>query len=154
MASFLAKLPSLVFPPNSSVRFLRFSRVASSGLPNTAPPANSSYIGKTFSHVFQECASGRLINPGKQAGFRPTAFVTNGLIQMYVRCSRPDFTCSVFDEMPVRDTVSRNATFLVCGEGGDFCRGGSLSGNAREGCGVLEFDVVWVFAEWEEFEVY
>ncbi|XP_021739331.1 pentatricopeptide repeat-containing protein At3g02330, mitochondrial-like [Chenopodium quinoa] len=80
---------------------------------------------KTFSHIFQECTHQRAINPGKQAhsqmiisGFEPTIFVTNCLIQMYVKCSRLGYARKVFDQMPQRDTISWNSMiFAYSGEG-------------------------------------
>ncbi|XP_019259555.1 PREDICTED: pentatricopeptide repeat-containing protein At3g02330 [Nicotiana attenuata] len=71
---------------------------------------------KTFSHIFQECAKQCTQEPGKQAharmiisGFQPTIFVTNCLIQMYIKCSNLGYADKVFDKMPLRDTVSWNA---------------------------------------------
>ncbi|KAL2522976.1 Pentatricopeptide repeat-containing protein [Forsythia ovata] len=71
---------------------------------------------KTFSHIFQECSSQRALEPGKQAharmiisGFKPTIFVTNCLIQMYIKSCRLECANKVFDEMSQRDTVSWNA---------------------------------------------
>ncbi|XP_060196306.1 pentatricopeptide repeat-containing protein At3g02330, mitochondrial [Lycium barbarum] len=71
---------------------------------------------KTFSHIYQECAKHCIQEPGKQAharmiisGFQPTVFVTNCLIQMYIKCSNLGYADKVFDKMPVRDTVSWNA---------------------------------------------
>ncbi|PWA54078.1 pentatricopeptide repeat (PPR) superfamily protein [Artemisia annua] len=59
--------------------------------------------------------STRSYNHGKQAhahvitsGFTPTVFVTNCLIQMYIRCSNITYAHTVFDKMPQRDTVSYN----------------------------------------------
>ncbi|KAM2858911.1 pentatricopeptide repeat-containing protein At3g02330, mitochondrial [Malus sylvestris] len=70
---------------------------------------------KTFSHIFQQCSHGRALNPGKQAharmivsGFDPTVFVTNCLIQMYVKCGVLQYAGKVFDGMPQRDMVSWN----------------------------------------------
>lgn len=71
---------------------------------------------KTFSIMFQECSNERALNPGKQAharmlisGFFPTIFVTNCLIQMYIRCSSFDDAVKVFNHMPQKDTVTYNA---------------------------------------------
>ncbi|XP_074308384.1 pentatricopeptide repeat-containing protein At3g02330, mitochondrial [Silene latifolia] len=80
---------------------------------------------KTFSHIFQECTHQRALNPGKQAhsqmivsGFRPTVFVANCLIQMYIKCSRIGYAHKVFDFMPQRDTISWNSMiFGYSGEG-------------------------------------
>lgn len=80
---------------------------------------------KTFSHIFQECTHQRTLNPGKQAhaqmivsGFEPTIFVTNCLLQMYIKCSRLGYAHKVFDQMPQRDTVSWNSMiFGYSGEG-------------------------------------
>ncbi|OIT39768.1 pentatricopeptide repeat-containing protein [Nicotiana attenuata] len=43
------------------------------------------------------------------SGFQPTIFVTNCLIQMYIKCSNLGYADKVFDKMPLRDTVSWNA---------------------------------------------
>lgn len=43
------------------------------------------------------------------SGFEPTIFVTNCLIQMYIKCSNLDDAHNVFDKMPKRDVVSWNA---------------------------------------------
>lgn len=74
----------------------------------------------TFSHIFQECATKRALAAGKQghsrmvvSGFNPTVFVTNCLIQMYVKCRDSASAFKVFDEMPHRDTVSWNV-MLYC----------------------------------------
>ncbi|KAL5739474.1 hypothetical protein ACOSQ2_028654 [Xanthoceras sorbifolium] len=71
---------------------------------------------KTFSHIFQECTYRPAQNPGKQAhariivsGFTPTIFVTNCLIQLYIKCSNLESAYRVFDNMPQRDVVSWNA---------------------------------------------
>ncbi|XP_028109078.1 pentatricopeptide repeat-containing protein At3g02330, mitochondrial [Camellia sinensis] len=71
---------------------------------------------KTFSHIFQECSDRRALNPGKQAhsrmivsGFEPTIFVTNCLMQLYIKCYCVEYARRVFDQMPKRDTVSWNA---------------------------------------------
>ncbi|KAG2715369.1 hypothetical protein I3843_03G075700 [Carya illinoinensis] len=70
---------------------------------------------KTFSHIFQECSDRRALSPGKQGharmivtGFQPTVFVTNCLMQMYVKCHSLEYAFDVFDRMPARDTVSWN----------------------------------------------
>ncbi|KAF5748896.1 hypothetical protein HS088_TW04G00857 [Tripterygium wilfordii] len=83
---------------------------------------------KTFSDIFQECSYRQALNPGKQAhsrmivsGFTPTIFVTNCLIQLYIRCSSLDYAHKVFDERPQRDVVSWNAMisgYAGCGEMG------------------------------------
>ncbi|KAL7141184.1 hypothetical protein ABFS83_08G036300 [Erythranthe nasuta] len=74
------------------------------------------FYKKTFSHMFQECSNGRSLEPGRQAharmiisGFKPTTFVTNCLIQMYIKCSRLECACKVFDRMSEPDRVSWNA---------------------------------------------
>jgi pentatricopeptide repeat protein len=70
---------------------------------------------KTFSHIFQECSDRQALNPGKQSharmlvtGFQPTVFVTNCLVQMYVKCRSLEYASNVFDRMRQRDTVSWN----------------------------------------------
>ncbi|XP_027153075.1 pentatricopeptide repeat-containing protein At3g02330, mitochondrial isoform X1 [Coffea eugenioides] len=82
-------------------------------------PAN---YWKTFSHIFQECSKERALDPGMQSharmlttGFKPSIFVSNCLIQMYVRCSYLDYANKVFDNMSQRDTVSWNTMiFAYC----------------------------------------
>ncbi|XP_075501271.1 LOW QUALITY PROTEIN: pentatricopeptide repeat-containing protein At3g02330, mitochondrial-like [Primulina tabacum] len=70
---------------------------------------------KTFSNIFQECSKQRSLEPGQQAharmvvsGFQPTIFVTNCLIQMYIKCSHLECANKVFDKLSERDTVSWN----------------------------------------------
>ncbi|XP_021827735.1 pentatricopeptide repeat-containing protein At3g02330, mitochondrial isoform X4 [Prunus avium] len=82
---------------------------------------------KTFSHIFQQCSHGRAPNPGKQAharmivsGFEPTVFVTNCLIQMYVKCGVLEYASKVFDGMPQRDTVSWNTMIFGYAESGNM----------------------------------
>ncbi|XP_065854826.1 pentatricopeptide repeat-containing protein At3g02330, mitochondrial [Euphorbia lathyris] len=69
----------------------------------------------TFSHIYQKCSYLNSLNPGKQAhaqmivsGFIPTIFVTNCLIQMYVKCSHLSSAYKVFDRMTNRDVISYN----------------------------------------------
>ncbi|XP_051118332.1 pentatricopeptide repeat-containing protein At3g02330, mitochondrial [Andrographis paniculata] len=71
---------------------------------------------KTFSHIFQDCSKEFALVPGRQAharmlisGFKPTIFVANCLLQMYIKCSTMDCAGKVFDRMTERDTVSWNA---------------------------------------------
>ncbi|XP_057798111.1 pentatricopeptide repeat-containing protein At3g02330, mitochondrial [Salvia miltiorrhiza] len=71
---------------------------------------------KTFSHIFQECSKARAREAGKQAharmivsGFKPSVFVANCLLQMYIKCSRMECAGKVFDRMPERDRISWNA---------------------------------------------
>ena len=80
---------------------------------------------KTFSYIFQECTHQRALDPGKQAharmissGFKPTIFVTNCLIQMYIKCSSLDYARNVFDQMPQRDTISWNSMIFGYSERG------------------------------------
>ncbi|KAL6551640.1 hypothetical protein OROGR_007794 [Orobanche gracilis] len=75
----------------------------------------SKFHRKTFSHIFQECSRERVLEPGKQAharmitsGFKPTIFVANCLLQMYVKCTRLECAGKVFDRMSERDKVSWN----------------------------------------------
>ncbi|XP_004303223.1 PREDICTED: pentatricopeptide repeat-containing protein At3g02330 [Fragaria vesca subsp. vesca] len=82
---------------------------------------------KTFSQIFQQCAHGRALHPGKQAharmlisGFDPTVFVSNCLIQMYLKCRVLRYAAKVFDEMPQRDTVSWNTMIFGYAESGDM----------------------------------
>ncbi|XP_022844768.1 pentatricopeptide repeat-containing protein At3g02330, mitochondrial [Olea europaea var. sylvestris] len=102
-------LPKLPLNNFASVSIYRFSTV-------TKATQLPSIYRKTFSHIFQGCSSQRALDPGKQAhariiisGFKPTIFVTNCLIQMYIRCCRLDCANKVFDQMSQRDTVSWNA---------------------------------------------
>ncbi|PIM99387.1 hypothetical protein CDL12_28120 [Handroanthus impetiginosus] len=74
------------------------------------------FYSKTFSHIFQECSNIRALEPGRQAharmvisGFKPTIFVTNCLLQLYVKCSILECASKVFDRMSERDRVSWNA---------------------------------------------
>ncbi|KAJ9564088.1 hypothetical protein OSB04_000054 [Centaurea solstitialis] len=90
------------------------------------PKPLTSFNKPTFSHIYQQCSHQKTIDHGKQAhahmiasGFQPTVFVTNCLIQMYVKCSSLDYARKVFDEMPHRDTVSWNA--MVFGYAGFGC---------------------------------
>ncbi|XP_047978055.1 pentatricopeptide repeat-containing protein At3g02330, mitochondrial [Salvia hispanica] len=76
----------------------------------------AAFYRKTFSYIFQECSKARAREPGMQAharmilsGFKPTVFVSNCLIQMYIKCSRMECAGKVFDRMPERDRVSWNA---------------------------------------------
>ncbi|GMH26675.1 hypothetical protein Nepgr_028518 [Nepenthes gracilis] len=98
---------------------------------NTASPAVQMQAvttkRTTFSHLFQECAHKKAPNPGKQAhaqmivtGFKPTIFVTNCVIQMYVKCSNLSFAYNVFDKMPQRDTVSWNSMIFGFSERGEM----------------------------------
>ncbi|XP_011658917.1 pentatricopeptide repeat-containing protein At3g02330, mitochondrial isoform X2 [Cucumis sativus] len=80
---------------------------------------------KTFSHIFQECSNRRALKPGKEAhahmilsGFTPTVFVTNCLIQMYVKCCALEYAYKVFEEMPQRDIVSWNTMVFGCAGAG------------------------------------
>lgn len=82
---------------------------------------------ETFSHIFQECSDRKALDPGKQAhaqmiltGFKPTVFVTNCLIQMYIKCSNLEFGFKVFDRMHQRDTVSWNAMIFGCAGRGEI----------------------------------
>lgn len=60
------------------------------------------------------------------SGFVPTVFVSNCLIQMYVKCAILKNAQKVFDGMPIRDTVSWNSMiFGYVGEG-DMMRAQSL----------------------------
>ncbi|KAL3629498.1 hypothetical protein CASFOL_026720 [Castilleja foliolosa] len=89
------------------------------GTVSTFAPKNQQttpFYKKTFSHIFQECAKERALEPGKQAharmithGFKPTIFVANCLLQTYIKCSRLECASKVFDRMSERDTVSWNA---------------------------------------------
>ncbi|KNA19523.1 hypothetical protein SOVF_059620 [Spinacia oleracea] len=85
-------------------------------LKQSAAAATTTTKKRTFSHIFQECTHQRALNPGKQAhcqmvisGFEPTIFVTNCLIQMYLKCWRLEYARKVFDKMHQRDTVSWNS---------------------------------------------
>lgn len=81
---------------------------------------------KTFSHIFQDCSIGVALSPGKQAharlfvsGFVPTVFVSNCLIQMYVKCCSLEYATKVFDGMRQRDIVSWNTIifgYAGCGK--------------------------------------
>lgn len=106
-------------------RLLSSSRCLSTLIPEQSTPTKNI---KTFSHIFQQCSDGRALNPGKEAharmiisGFKPTVFVTNCLIQVYVKCCSLDYAAKVFDGMSeaVRDAVSWNTMifgYFGCGK--------------------------------------
>lgn len=82
---------------------------------------------QTFCHIFQECSSRRALCVGKQAharmvtsGFEPTVYVTNCLIQMYIRCSEFNYADKVFGSMPKRDVVTWNAMIFRYSTVGDL----------------------------------
>lgn len=82
----------------------------------TAENQSRPFYRKTFSYIFQECSKEKAREPGRQAharmivsGFKPTNFVSNCLLQMYIKCSRLECAGKVFDKMPERDLVSWNA---------------------------------------------
>lgn len=82
---------------------------------------------QTFSHLFQDCSRQKAINPGKQAhgrmivtGFQPTVFVTNCLIQLYVKCCNLKYAYKVFDGMSERDVISWNAMVFGYATVGDM----------------------------------
>lgn len=54
------------------------------------------------------------------SGFEPTVFVTNCLIQMYVKCWVLEYAAKVFDGMPQRDTVSWNTMIFGYSESGNM----------------------------------
>ncbi|KAF0928705.1 hypothetical protein E2562_006128 [Oryza meyeriana var. granulata] len=90
------------------------------------PPAPAK---ATFSRVFQRCAqAGReALAAGRAAharmvvsGFFPTTFVSNCLLQMYVRCAGAACAQRVFDAMPHRDTVSWNTMLTAYSHAGDI----------------------------------
>ncbi|KAJ0817542.1 putative tetratricopeptide-like helical domain superfamily [Helianthus annuus] len=83
--------------------------------PKVSKPLTT-FVKRTFSHIYQQCSYQKTLDQGKQAhahmiasGFVPTIFVTNCLIQMYIKCSNMYYAHKVFDEMPQRDTISWNA---------------------------------------------
>ncbi|CAK9134056.1 unnamed protein product [Ilex paraguariensis] len=114
---FLPKPPFNNVLPNWRIPFCTISTVT--------PNQTLSYRRKTFSHIFQECSRQIALHPGRQAhalmvvsGFTPTVFVTNCLIQMYIKCSNLENANKVFDQMPQRDIVSWNAMvfgYTSCG---------------------------------------
>ncbi|XP_024975735.1 pentatricopeptide repeat-containing protein At3g02330, mitochondrial [Cynara cardunculus var. scolymus] len=90
------------------------------------PKPLTSFVKRTFSHIYQQCSHQKALDHGKEAhahmivsGFLPTVFVTNCLIQMYIKCSNLEYAHKVFDRMPQRDTVSWNA--MVFGYAGSGC---------------------------------
>ncbi|CAN1187987.1 Pentatricopeptide repeat-containing protein At3g02330, mitochondrial [Linum perenne] len=82
----------------------------------------------TFCYIYRECSLQNSLKPGKQAharmivsGFVPTTFVSNCLIQMYVKCSKLCDAGKVFDGMTQRDIVTYNAMIFAyagCGKMG------------------------------------
>lgn len=82
---------------------------------------------KTFSHIFQDCTIQRALEPGKQAhsrmivtNFEPTIFVSNCLLQMYIKCSCLDYANKVFDNMSQRDVVTWNAMIAASSSQGNM----------------------------------
>ncbi|KAF4348096.1 hypothetical protein G4B88_021368 [Cannabis sativa] len=99
------------------------SKLFSTLIPDQPTPAKTF---KTFSRIYQQCSIGRALNQGKQAhsqmivsGFKPTVFVVNCLIQMYVKCCNSDYATKVFDGLIDKDTVSWNTMIFAyawCGK--------------------------------------
>ncbi|PSR87778.1 Pentatricopeptide repeat-containing protein [Actinidia chinensis var. chinensis] len=109
----------LFLSPKSPLKTLPIHALPICTIAAVTEAQTSLYRRKTFSHIFQECSDRRALNPGKQAharmivsGFEPTIFVTNCLMQMYIKSSSLDYAHKVFDRMPQRDTVSWNAMFF------------------------------------------
>ncbi|XP_021911308.1 pentatricopeptide repeat-containing protein At3g02330, mitochondrial, partial [Carica papaya] len=103
-------------------KMLQVSSIYTHTANNTAPTNRM-----TFSHIFQECANQRAYNPGKQAharmivtGFAPTIFVTNCLLQMYVKCVDLGYAYKLFDQMLERDVVSWNSMIFAHAACGDM----------------------------------
>ncbi|PRQ53236.1 putative tetratricopeptide-like helical domain, DYW domain-containing protein [Rosa chinensis] len=117
----LFSFPLKPLSPKPQPLFFTFSTLTR---PNQTTPTTNF---KTFSQIFQQCSHARALNPGKQAharmlvsGFEPTVFVTNCLIQMYVKCWVLGYAAKVFDEMPQRDTVSWNTMIFGYAESGEM----------------------------------
>ncbi|KAL0559670.1 hypothetical protein IC582_000035 [Cucumis melo] len=113
-------LKTLYLPLETSAKFLQLCAASTSTSTQTI-----SSTRKTFSHMFQECSNRRALKPGKEAhahmilsGFTPTVFVTNCLIQMYVKCCALEYAFKVFEEMPHRDIVSWNTMVFGCAGAG------------------------------------
>ncbi|XP_031279280.1 pentatricopeptide repeat-containing protein At3g02330, mitochondrial-like [Pistacia vera] len=113
------------FLSESLYKTIRISSFSTS-TPKKQTKTPTKWETKTFSHIFQECTYQRVQNPGKQAhariivsGYKPRIFVTNCLIQMYIKCSNLELAYKVFDQMPQRDIVSWNALvfgYVACGK--------------------------------------
>ncbi|ERN05800.1 hypothetical protein AMTR_s00006p00257350 [Amborella trichopoda] len=72
-------------------------------------------LRKTYSHILQECAI-RRSEAGREAhahmitsGFKPSIFVFNCLINMYLKSSNTHDALNVFKQMPHKDLVSYNS---------------------------------------------
>lgn len=88
---------------------------------------------KTFSQIFQQCTNHAAQNPAKQAhcrmivsGFSPTIFVSNCLIQLYIKCSNLVSANKVFDKMSQRDVVSWNSLLFGYASSGNLSFASSL----------------------------
>ncbi|MQM16536.1 hypothetical protein Taro_049495 [Colocasia esculenta] len=123
----MAPAPLLFLPSRLFATTVTTAKLSSlfSAASSSAGPLSSR---KTFSHIFQECASQRDLVAGMAAharmvtsGFNPTVFVANCLMHMYVRCSLLDLARKVFDHLTPRDTVSWNVMIA-----GIFARGNTL----------------------------
>ncbi|GAB2272840.1 hypothetical protein Dimus_007659 [Dionaea muscipula] len=119
------------FPTRFPQTLLRTSSTCTA--PTAAPIQNFPTKRTIFCYIFQECTHQKALGPGKQAharmivfGFVPTVFVTNCLIQMYMKCSSLNYAHKVFDRMPQRDAVSWNTVISGYCERGEMVIARSL----------------------------
>ncbi|CAN0924592.1 Pentatricopeptide repeat-containing protein At3g02330, mitochondrial [Linum grandiflorum] len=110
-------------PCNKALPFSFFSTTTTLKLSSSQLPQSTKL---TFCYIYRECSLQNSLNPGKQAharmivsGFLPTTFVSNCLVQMYVKCSKLCDANKVFNRMTQRDVVTYNAMIFAhagCGK--------------------------------------
>nr|DAD23333.1 TPA_asm: hypothetical protein HUJ06_024796 [Nelumbo nucifera] len=85
-------------------------------------------VSFTFSALFKACTAALDVNSGRQihcqtisiGGFESNLYVSNTLIDMYVKCGYPECGHRVFDEMPVRDVISWTSLIVAYAKNGDM----------------------------------